>query len=258
MTAMTKDFFPLKLLLNPYETCVEIAAGKTGWFWPLASFCASTTASTLLLCSLPPDFLAEVTGGMALVSGKNFWWHAAVGLSGALGFTLFFCSLLAAFLPFIKSGRLPLRLAFLVFATAAYGFFFLLPFKAAPVYTGAARLLAVMAAGFAVWTAAVNKHHYTRLVKAVMSLSLITLAADISGAAAALSGSVTAYNTIQYLFAVLALAYLAKAASAFFKTSTARTTAAIIPAMLASAAFLFSLSSLGLLSPDIFQVLLLI
>ena len=255
---MLKNFFPARILFRPSETFGAIAAGEIGWAWPLAVYCASAAASALLLCALPPEFLAEVTAGVKLTPGRGFWFYFTTGLPGGLGFTLFFCALLAAFLPFINTGRLPARLACLVLGAAAYGFFFLLPFKGAPAYEAATRLLPLLAAGFAVRAAVAAGRNYARLVKAVLALSVITLAADAAGAAAALAGSVPAYNAGQYFFAALALAYMAKSAPAFFETSGARAAAALVAAMLASAAFLFSLSSAGFLSPEIFQALLLI
>lgn len=253
-----KEFFPLKLIFRPGETFAAIAAGRVGWAWPLALYCASAAASAFMLCTLPPEFLAEATSGVTLAPGRGFWWYLSVGLPGGLGFTLLFCALLAAFLPYIKAGRLPGRLALLMLATGAYGFFFLLPFKGAATYTIATRLLAALAAAFAVRTAVVSRPLYARLAKAVLALSILTLASDAAGVAAALAGSVPAYNAGQYLFAALALAYITKAAAAFFEASAARAAAAVVPAMLAAAAFLFSLSSLGLLSTEIFQALLLI
>ena len=254
---MFKDVFPVKLIFKPAETFSALAAGEIGWGWPLALSGASAAASAFTLCSLPPEFLAEVTSGVKLAPGRGFLWYLSVGLPGGLGFTLFFCVLLAAFLPYIKAGRLPVRLALLMLGTGAYGFFFLLPFKTA-AYTLAARLLAALAAAFAIRTAAVSRLFCARLAKAVLALSILTLAADAVGAAAALAGSVIAYNAGQYFFAALALAYTVKAAAAFSGASAARAAAAVVPAMLAAAAFLFSLSALGLLSPEIFQTLLLI
>lgn len=255
---MIKDLFPVRVLFRPNETFAAIAAGKIGWLRPLALYCASAAASAFMLCSLPPEFLAEATSGVKLAAGRGFLWHLSVGLPGGLGFTLFFCALLAAFLSYIKAGSLPARLACLVLGTAAYGFFFLLPLKGSAAYILATRLLAALAAAFAVWTAVRHRQCYARLAKAVLGLSVITLASDAAGAAAALAGSVSAFNACQFFFAALALAYTVKAAASFFGTSTARAAAAVVTAMLAAAAFLFSLSSLGLLSPEIFQALLLI
>ncbi len=255
---MLKDIFPVKLLFRPGETFAGIAAGNTGWGWPLALYCASAVSSALLLYHLPPEFLAEAAGGAELAAGKSFWWYLAVGLPGGFGFTLFFCALLAAFLPFLRSGRLPLRLACLALGTAAYGFFFLLPFKGSPAYAGATWLLAGLAAGGAFRAALVNKGLYLPLLKTALALSVITLAADAAGAAAVLAGSQTAFSALQYALAALALVYLVRACAALAGTTAARAAAAAVPAMLAGAAFLFSLSALGLLPPEIFQALLLI
>ncbi|HNW43873.1 MAG TPA: hypothetical protein PKI19_05160 [Elusimicrobiales bacterium] len=255
---MFKDFFPVKVLFRPAETFAAIASGKTGWAWPLALYCASAAASAHALCSLPPEFLAAAAPGVQLAQDRGFWWYLAVGLPGGLAFALFFCALLSAFLPYISAGRLPARLAALVTAAGAYGFFFLLPFKTAPAYNGAARLLALLAAGGAAGLAARSRPLYARLLKAMLALSALTLAADALGAAAAAAGSVAAYSAGQYFFAALALVYLVKAAAAFQATTAARAAAAVVPAMLAGLAFLFSLSVLGVLSPEIFQALLLI
>lgn len=254
---MPKDLFPVKLLLKPAEVFAEIAAGRAGWGWPLALYAASVASSAAMLRWLPPQFLAEVSGGAGPSAGHGFGWYLAVGLPGGLAFNLLFSACLCLFLPFVKAGRLPYRLAALALGTGAYGFFFLLPFAGQAFY--AAKWLAVLLALTLTVRAATARPAVCRSVfHTLLALSLLTLGAEAAGALAALAGSANAYLTGQLAFAGAALVYLGKAGAQYFETTTAKASVAALAAMIAALVFFSSLGAIGLLSKDLMEAMLMI
>ncbi len=253
---MLKDSFPVKLLLKPAETFTDIAAGRTRWAWPLALFAASTVSSALLLSLVPADFMAAASSDLPAPSGLGFLNYLAAGLSGGLGFAFFFCALLSDFSSLLKSGRLMLRAPLPLAGVAAYALFFIVRLNA----HSAGAVGWVVAGGtlcFSVWAALWYRKVWLGLLQAFFAVSLFTILSDLAGGAAALTGSTGAYKASEYLFAFISVAWLLKAACAVTGLSGARAFSALLPAMLGAAAFAFSLLTLGIIKPEIFQLLLL-
>jgi drug/metabolite transporter superfamily protein YnfA len=253
---MLKDFFPVKVILQPAETFSGIAAGKTGWGRPLGLYAFSIAASAFLLSVLPPQFIAESFEGAALPQGRGFWFYLGISLPGGLLFSVFTCALLSAAAVFLRTGRLSLRLPLAALGVGVYGIL------AAALHNSAglrpAGIAAALAAvGFAFRAALRNKKTYSAALKAVLALAAITILADLAGGAAALAGSVKVYAASAYFFSLASLIWLAKAAAAIYDTSRPRAMAAAVLAVLGSAAFLFLLFNLRLLPPGVFQVLML-
>lgn len=254
---MLKDFFPVKLILSPAEVFAEIAAGKTGWGWPLALYAASILSSALLLSLVPAAFLAAAAPDFPAAAGLTFWGYLGAGLPGGLAFAFFFCALLRAFSGWLKSGRLMLRLPVPAAGVAAYAFFFMLKIHARG--GGAAGWLAAAAAlVFALRSARPGRREYPALLKAFLAISLFTLISNLAGGAAALSGSPQVYRWSEYLFAFLSITWLTKAVMPITGTTAARAFTATVPALLGAAAFFFSLFALGALSSEVLQVLFLL
>jgi len=254
---MLKDFFPLKVIFKPDETFAGIAAGKTGWGWPLGLYALSIAGSAFMLSVLPPVFIKESFEGASLPQGRGFWFYFLVAMPGGLLFSLFTCALLSIFTPLLGAGRLSLRLPLAALGTGAYGLL-------AAAMHDAGRLrpagiaAALAAAGFAYWTALRDKKRFSAALKAMMALSAVSLLSDLAGGAAALAGSVKGYAASEYFFSLVSLIWLAKAAAAVYDTARPKAAAAAVLAMLGSAAFLFLLFNLRLLPADIFSVLLLV
>ncbi|MBI4350631.1 MAG: hypothetical protein HY550_04265 [Elusimicrobia bacterium] len=252
---MRTEFFPVKVILKPSEVFSGIAAGETGWGWPLGLYALSTACSALLVSVLPPRFLAEAFEGAALPQGRGALFYLAVSLPGGFLFTLFAAAVLARLTVYLREGRLALRLAL---AAAGTGLFGLLAAaahgSAAPRAAGAAAALAAL--GFAFWSALRDKDRYAALLKAMLAVSALSLAGELAGGLAALTGSSGLYTASAYFFSLLSLIWLAKAAAAVFSAAGPRAANAAVLAILASAAFLFLLHNLRLLPPDVFQVLL--
>jgi hypothetical protein len=253
---MTKDFFPVKLLLEPAATFSAMAEGKTGWAWPLSLFAASVTATALLLSLAPAGFMAAASTDLPAPSGFGFTTYLAAGLPGGLGFAFFFCALLSDFSSLLKSGRLMLRAPLPLAGVAAYALFFAVRMKA---HDGGAAgwLVAGGTLCFAVWAALWYRKTWLGLMKAYLSVSVFSTLAALAGGAAALAGSPDAYKVSEYLFAILSLVWLLKAAGAMTGLSGARAFCALVPSLLGAAAFAFSLLTLGLIRPELFQLLLL-
>jgi len=252
---MLKDSFPYRLLAKPDEVFAAFADGRAGWGWPLALYAASTALSAAMLELLPPAFLAEVTGGAALSGGHGFSWYFAVGLPAGLLFDLFACACLCAFAPFLKAGKLGYRLAAIALAVAAYVFFFLLPSPALQPLKWAAALLAASGAARA---GLARRADLGALFKVVLSLALLTIGAELCGAAAAFAGSTDAYIAAQLAFAVAAVYYLGRAGAGYFDTTTAKAAAAALAALAATLAFFSSLGAIGLITKELAEALLLI
>ncbi len=105
---MLKNFFPLLIILRPAKTFREIH--KTGWGWPLGLYVLSAAASALLLCWLPPEFIADSFEGIVLPQGRGFIFYFLTSMPAGLAFTLFICALLILFSSFLRNGRPALRL----------------------------------------------------------------------------------------------------------------------------------------------------
>lgn len=253
---MIKNTFPARLLLKPSETFAAIAAGTAGWAWPLALFAAAAVSSALLLALVPADFMAAASSDLPAPSGLGFFSYLSAGLAGGLGFACFFCALLADFSSLLKSGRLMLRAPLPLLGVAVYAVFFIVRMNAHSA--GAAGW--VVAGGtlcFSVWAALWYRKVWLGLLKAFFAVSLFTVLADLAGGAAALAGSTGAYKASEYFFAFVSVAWLIKAACAVTGLSGARAFSALLPAMLGAAAFAFSLLTLGVIKPEVFQLLLL-
>lgn len=250
-----KDFFPYKVIFEPARTFAGMAAA--GWGWPLALYALSMTAAAALLAWLPPQFIAGALEGAVLPPGRGFFFYLAVSLTGGGILTLFSCALLAAAGSFLSSGRLALRLPL---ATAATGFFGI--FSAAAQGSASLRPVglgvAAAAALFAAWAAWRDRALFPALLKALLSLSVLSLAGDLAGGLSALYGSQRVYAGVQYFFALVSLLWLAKAAAAVYSVSGARAMSAAVLALLGAMAALFLAFNLGLLPQDVFQVLLLL
>jgi hypothetical protein len=253
---MIKDSFPVKLLLKPSETFTAIAEGKTGWAWPLALFAASAVSSALLLALVPADFMAAASSDLPAPSGLGFFSYLAAGLPGGLGFAFFFCALLSDFSSLLKTGRLMLRAPLPLAGVAAYALFFIVRLNA---HAGGAAGWAVAGGTlcFSVWAALWYRKTWLGLMQAFFAVSLFTILSDLAGGAAALAGSTGAYKVSEYFFAFISVAWLLKAACAMTGLSGARAFSALLPAMLGAAAFAFSLLTLGVIKPEVFQLLLL-
>lgn len=253
---MIEEYFPARLILRPSAAFEDIVNGRSGWAWPLALYGAAAVSSALLAAFLPPDFLAQASTDLPAPPAAGFWPALAAGLPGGLLFNAFFCALITAFSAALAGGRLMFRLPLPAAAVAGYAFFFILRLNAA--WGGAAGWLAAgAAAALAGWAAFAMRGRFAALLRLVLALSLFTIMADLACAGAALAGSPRAYAGSQYAFAVISLGWLVRGAAAACGSGSARAFAAVLPALLGAAAFAFSLFTLGLISPQVFQMLLL-
>lgn len=253
---MLKDFFPAKVLLRPTETFSAIAAGKTGWGWPLALYAVAAASSAFLLSVLPPQFITESFEGAALPQGRGFWFYFAVSLPGGFLTALFTCAILSAFTVFLREGRLSLRLPLAALATGACGLL-AAALHGSEALRPAGYAAAFAAVAFALLTALRDRRRYAAILKAMLSLSAVNITADLAGGAAALAGSAGSYTASQYFFSFLSLIWLSRAAAAIYDAARPRAANAAVLAILASAAFIFLLFNLHLLPQELFQVLLL-
>ncbi len=254
---MFNDSFPVKFITSPSATFAGIAGGKTGWAWPLAIFAASIISSALLLSSVPAEFLARASTDLPYTGGLGLTACVAAGLPGGLLFNAFFCALISAFTPFLRSGRLMLRLPVPLAGVGAYALFFIFRLNAAG--GGAAGWLAAAAVlAFGTWAALRDRPVYAALLKVLLAICIFALASDLACAAAVLADAPRAYKASEYLFAFISIGWLIKGTSAVCGLPDAKAFAAVLPALLGAAAFAFSLLTLGLLSPEIFQMLILI
>ncbi|MHB0995990.1 MAG: hypothetical protein ACYC2I_06445 [Elusimicrobiales bacterium] len=252
---MTKDPFPVRLVLRPGQSFADISSGRAGWAWPLALYAAAAVTSAALAALVPPDFLARASTDLPAPPAGGFWQALAAGLPGGLLFNAFFCALIAAFSTVLSGGRLMFRLPLPAAAVAGYAFFFILRLNAA--WGGAAGWLAAGAAAAAAgWAALALRGRFLALLRLMLALSLFTVAADLACAAAAFADSPRAYMGAQYAFAIISLVWLVRGAAAACGLSAARTFAAVLPALLGAAAFAFSLFTLGVVSSQLFQMLL--
>jgi len=254
---MLKDFFPLKVILEPDETFSGIAAGKTGWGWPLGLYALSAAGSAFLFSVLPPQFIAESFEGAALPQGRGFWFFLLIAMPGGLLFSIFTCALLSALAVFLRAGRLSLRLPLAALGAGTCGIL-AAAMHGSPGLRPTGLTAALAAAAFAAWAGLRDKKRYSSALKSMLALSAISLLADGAGGAAALAGSVKGYAASQYLFSLLSLIWLAKAAAAVYGAASPRAFTAAVLAILGATAFLFLLFNLGLLPPDAFKVLLLV
>lgn len=248
--------FPLRVLTGPSAVFAEIAAGTTGWAWPLALYAASAALSALLSTLLPPEFVQSAFEGLSVPQGRGYLFNLAVALPGGFVFTLFTCSLTAAFSALLSGGRLAPRLALPAAGVGAYGLIAAAAFRAR-AFSPAPAAAALCAAAFAVWAALRDRRRYSALLKAALAISAVTLAADLAAGAAALAGSTAAYTACEYFFSLFSLVWLVKALAAVYGLPGARGAAAAVLAMLGSAAFAFSLYSMGLLPQELFQAVML-
>ncbi len=254
---MLKNFFPIRIILKPSETFTGIAAGKTGWGWPLGLYAFSIIGSAFLLSVLPPQFITESLEGATLPQGRGFWFYLGISLPGGLLFSLFICALLSALTTFLRTGRLSLRLSLAALGTGVYGILAVATHGSAGLRP-AGIVAALAAAGFAFWAAFRDRKRYSAVLKAMLALSAISITGDLAGGTAALAGSVRGYTVSEYFFSLLSLIWLAKAAGTVYAAARPRAAAAAALAILGSAAFLFLLFNLRLLPPELFQVLLLV
>ncbi len=253
---MLKDFFPAKVLLRPTETFSAIAAGRTGWGWPLSLYAVSVAASAFLLSVLPPQFITESFEGAALPQGHGFWFYFAVSLPGGFLSALFTCAVLSAFTVFLRQGRLSLRLPLAALAIGAGGLL-AAALRGSDALRPAGYAAALAATGFALWSALRDRRRYSAILKAMLSLSAVNIVSGLAGGAAALAGSVSGYTASEYFFSFLSLVWLSWAAAQIFDTARPRAANAAVLAILAGAAFIFLLFNLHLLPQELFQVLLL-
>ena len=184
---MLKDIFPVKLVAAPSAAFADIAGGRTGWAWPLALYAASIFSSSLLLTLVPADFLARASTDLPAPAGLGLGACVAAGLPGGFIFNAFFCALIAAFSPFLRSGRLMFRLPVPAAGVGVYALFFIFRFNSAG--GGAAGWLAAAAAlAFAGWAALRARGAYPALLKILLGLCVFVLASDLVCAAAVLMG----------------------------------------------------------------------
>jgi len=254
---MFKDFFPLRVIFEPAETFGRISAGKTGWGWPLGLYALSIACSAFMLSVLPPQFIADSFEGAALPQGRGFWFYLAVAMPGGLVFSLFTCALLSVFTLFLRAGRLSLRLPLAALGLGAFGLL-AAAMRASASLRPAGIAAALAASAFAFLAARRKKERFAAMLKAILALSVISVAAELAGGAAALAGSVETYTASSYLFSLFMLVWLAKAGAAVYDTAKPRAAGAAVLAILGSTAFLFLLLNLRLLPQEIFSVLLLV
>ncbi|MCM2266395.1 MAG: hypothetical protein NDI60_01325 [Elusimicrobiales bacterium] len=249
-----KDFFPLKVLIRPGEVFSGIAAGRTGWAWPLGLFALSVLSSAAMLAWAPRVFLAATAAGLPPTEG-TFISYLLSGLAGGALFSAFSCALLAGFCSLLAGGRLMLRVPLPFAAAALYGFFFL-ALRGAPGLRPVGWAALFAAAALAIFSAWRLRAAYPALLKAFFALSVFSAAADLLAAAAIPVGAAELYTTAEYALSALALVWLVRACAAVTGLSGARAAAAVVPALLGAAAFAFSLLTLGLISPEVFHLLL--
>lgn len=249
------EIFPVRLILEPSRTFGAINSGEAGWRWPLGLYAAAAVTSAALAALVPPEFLARASTDLPAPPAAGFLPALAGALPGGLLFDAFFCAMAAAFSSLLAGGRLMFRLPLPAAAVAGYALFFILRLDRG--LGGTAGWLA--AGGTAVllaWAALALRPRFTPLLKIVLALSVFALGADAACAAAALAGSPRAYMFSQYAFAALEAGWLVRGAAAACGLSAARAFAAVLPALLGSAAFAFSLFTLGLVNSQLFQMLL--
>lgn len=251
-----KDSFPVTVLLQPAKAFAAIAAGKTGWAWPLGIYALSTAVSVLLFTLLPPEFIAESFEGLTFDPSRGFLFYFTGSLGGGLLFSLFICAMISAIARFLSGGRLSLRLITAGLAILA------LAITAGAMYgsAGGARAFGIAAAAvaalFGAWAAFSDSKRYPAVLKSFLALSVLALACSLAAGAAALAGSVKAYTGIEYFFSLLSLYWLAKAVAAVYGAARARAAAAAVLAICAGLAFLFLAYNLGLIPKEIFQALM--
>lgn len=249
-----KNFFPFQLLFRPAAAFEALAAGRTGWAWPAALWALSTLTSAAMLAWAPADFLAATAAGLPPPDG-GIVSYSLQGLAGGLLFSVFSCALLAGFSRVLAGGRLMLRVPVPAGAAALYALAFL-ALRAAPAFKPAGWLLLLAAVFLAALGAYRERAVYPALLKVFLALSVFALAADLLGLLALAAGAPDAYKAAEYAVSAASLVWLVRAVSAVTGLSAARSAAAAVPALLGAAAFAFSLMTLGLLSPEVFQLLL--
>lgn len=251
-----KGSFPVTVLLHPAKAFGSIAAGKTGWAWPLGVYALSTAASVLLFTLLPPRFIAESFEGLTLNAGRGFFFYLGGSLAGGFIFTLFICSFISALARFLGEGRLSLRLIAAGLAILVFGI------TAGTMHgaAGGARAFGLAAAAaaalFAGWAGFSDGKRYPAVLKSMLALYVLALVGSLAASVAALAGSVKAYTAIEYCFSLLSLCWLAKAVAAVYGAARARAAAAAVLAICSGLAFLFLVYNLGLIPEEIFQALM--
>ncbi|OGR52075.1 MAG: hypothetical protein A2049_09690 [Elusimicrobia bacterium GWA2_62_23] len=251
---MMTNLFPFRLLFRPGAAFEDLAAGRVGWAWPAALWALGTLSSAALLAWAPRDFLAATAAGLPPPDG-GFASYALQGLAGGLLFSVFSCALLAGFSRLLAGGRLMLRVPLPAGAAALYALAFL-ALRAAPAFKPAGWLLLLAVIFLAALGAYLQRAVYPALLKVFLALSVFALASDLLGLLALAAGSPDAYKVVEYAVSAASLLWLVRAVAAVTGLSAARSAAAAVPALLGAAAFAFSLLTLGLLSPEVFQLLL--
>ncbi len=252
---MPREFFPVKLILNPAGTFAAMAEGKTGWLWPLGIYTLSAAVSSALLGYIPPEFTQAAFQGASLPAGRGMLFCFAVAFPGGLAFTAFACALMTAFAPFLKGGRLILRLPAAAACVGAIAMAAALR-RGDPAFALPAALAAAAAAWFSVWAAMRRAGIFSALLKAALAVSLIALAGEVAGGAAALAGWKGAYEFAEYFFSFMSLVWIVKACSACTGATVPKSFVAAVLAVLGAAGLCFLLFSLGLITEDVFQTLL--
>ena len=251
-----KRYFPVTVLLHPAKAFASIAAGETGWAWPLGAYALSSAVSVLLLTLLPPQFIAASFEGLAFDPGRGFLFYYGSSLIGGLLFSLFICSLISALARFLGEGRLSLRLIAAGLTILGFG----ITAGAMHASAGGARVFGLAAASAAALLAAragiSDWKRYPAVLKSFLALSVLALACSLTAGAAALAGSVRVYIGIEYFFSLLSLYWLAKAVSSVYGAPMARAASAAVLAICAGLAFLFLVYNLGLIPKEIFQALM--
>lgn len=249
-----KDLFPLTLLISPSRAFGDIAAGRAGWGWPLLLCALSALASSALLAWAPPGFLAATAAGLPPQDG-SFLYYAGVSLAGEAGLALFACALLAGFSELLAGGRLMLRVPLPPLLAAGYAFFFLAA-RSEPALKGAAWPVFLAALAGAAWAARRAGARYPALLKLFLAVSVFSLLTAALGAVTAPLGLPSVHKAGEYALAFIALFWLGRGLCAVTGLSGARAAAALVPALLGTLAFVFSLMALGLISPAAFQLLM--
>lgn len=250
--------FPVKALFEPEAAFRELAEGRRGWGWPLGLYALSVCLAALLFTLLPPQYLADTLEGFSLSRDRGFFYYFPAALAGGLALTFFLGALVSALSRFLSGGRLSLRLAG---AAALIGAFGLLAAAMHGASGGrrAAGIAALAAAALAAgWSGYSDRKAFPALVKCLLSVSVLALAGDLCGAAAALAGSLRAYTAAEYVFAVLSLYWSAKAVSAVYGAAKARAAAAVVLGAFGAMAFLFLALNTRLLPAGFFEALLLV
>lgn len=251
------DSFPVKVLLEPAAAFGDIAAGRTGWGWPLAVYCLATAVSSLTFTLLPPEFIAEAFEGMGPLPDRGLAYNFLVSLPCGAAFAAFCSALISGLARFLAEGRLSLKIPAAGAAVCAAGLAAVYSYGAAGGARAVGLAAAVAAALFAARAALTDRARAAAVLKSMLAVSALALAGALPAGAAALAGSAKGYAYIELAFSFLALYWLAKAVTAVYGSARARSSAAVVLGLFGGLAFLYLAHNLGLIPPEIFQVLML-